>query len=1009
MSRVTFRGLAVLLLWMWGSDFSCNADELPTCQPKDFHYEFTDCDESGGRWRVSVPTPGICTGGAPNAPIRLNDCNMTCKAGYFFNVSELKCQKCPMGTYSLGGGIAFDSWKSIPPGFHVVVENFQPAFRALIAPMRGDSPPVNCSQFGWQPAGDVIASPLSPCTSILIYTARLVKPGNLTYTYQYVDDNVVFQFQAQDEQCQSFEEAEQSKWPPLTEEGIFRSITIPLKAGLNVLKWRTIGVNSERNQHPKPVLIKSIEISGLAYASSCIQCDNGSYSGEGATACRDCPRNTYSGRGAGQCLNCTQHQYSVKGSAKCLLKLPCTENDYYQSHSRCDNQKQTMVTYKWIEPKICDDEVATAVHLLEPEMKACPPCNPGMHYSNSSSCTFCPKNHFSNGLHGCRPCPVTAAPNYSYQYTVWNELPSDMEASCMSITKEGCRTTEGWRLAGDHIHSGLGHTEDTYVVLVLKIPGFRTQEGIVNGRPIEVGKISFIFELSCSASCELLFMQESSTRGTSIIQSWNGPNVNGKQHYTYAISQNDTYEFSWIFWKHGSSNGISLSTEGGNISSKKTLSDDRAKIYSVNVTNTLDGGASECLPCPRGFKRDGCIPCPAGHYIDTNTTECRRCPPDTFVSESFAYGVEACKPCGPGLQSDNGITCYSDCSLHTASGHQYDFQRLAGFHQVQGSHLFTSSGTEYFHHFNLSLCGKEAHGQTICANNITAHGSDESIDVLRSVICRSTIIPMKNNEGVRSLAAQSISLGDHLIGVTTETSLSNITVIKEFIQKKSRYPDVHLFYFSPFTTRACPIGRWTTVTLYCDVSAAGNGTITLPPSCPDGTCDGCSFHFFWRSKWACPTCNEDDYEVVAGECTKGVQTIHYIAPNHCLLPEGVKKLENKRRSCSSVPEEIQIVIGLAALMGILLFVLVVYFWKKNRKLEYKYMKLVQSASSKDGELPPAESCGIHDDEEDQFDSVEFRESKGQLLLNKLRFMASTKDGKRQPFESLHLTAKDDLT
>lgn len=60
------------------------------------------------------------------------------------------------------------------------------------------------------------------------------------------------------------------------------------------------------------------------------------------------------------------------------------------------------------------------------------------------------------------------------------------------------------------------------------------------------------------------------------------------------------------------------------------------------------------------------------------------------------------------------------------------------------------------------------------------------------------------------------------------------------------------------------------------------------------------------------------------------------------------------------------------------------------RLEYKYMKLVQSASNKDGELPPAESCALHDDEEDHFDSVEFKESKSKLLINKLRSMAGTK-------------------
>lgn len=34
------------------------------------------------------------------------------------------------------------------------------------------------------------------------------------------------------------------------------------------------------------------------------------------------------------------------------------------------------------------------------------------------------------------------------------------------------------------------------------------------------------------------------------------------------------------------------------------------------------------------------------------------------------------------------------------------------------------------------------------------------------------------------------------------------------------------------------------------------------------------------------------------------------------------------------------------------------------RLEYKYMKLVESSSGKDGELPAAESCGLHDDDDE---------------------------------------------
>jgi hypothetical protein len=50
---------------------------------------------------------------------------------------------------------------------------------------------------------------------------------------------------------------------------------------------------------------------------------------------------------------------------------------------------------------------------------------------------------------------------------------------------------------------------------------------------------------------------------------------------------NDSYTFSWAFQK--------LQLGQSNRSIK--VVDDVAKIFSINVTNTIDGGAAMCLPC----------------------------------------------------------------------------------------------------------------------------------------------------------------------------------------------------------------------------------------------------------------------------------------------------------------------------------------------------------------------------------------------------------------------------
>lgn len=81
---------------------------------------------------------------------------------------------------------------------------------------------------------------------------------------------------------------------------------------------------------------------------------------------------------------------------------------------------------------------------------------------------------------------------------------------------------------------------------------------------------------------------------------------------------------------------------------------DVAKIYSINVTNVMDGVASYCRPCALEASGVGssCTSCPAGYYIDRDSGTCHSCPPDTVLKAHQPYGVQACEPCGPGTKSN---------------------------------------------------------------------------------------------------------------------------------------------------------------------------------------------------------------------------------------------------------------------------------------------------------------------------------------------------------------------
>ncbi|XP_050739422.1 endosome/lysosome-associated apoptosis and autophagy regulator family member 2-like isoform X2 [Eriocheir sinensis] len=987
-----------LILWVItvGATFTYG---LRTCQPEDFQYEFTECDTDGGRWRVSVPKVETCEGGDPLPPRRTDGCSVSCEPGWYFNVGELECRRCPNGTYSLGGGVKYDSWQTLPAGFNAYTEVFRSAF-FFKERRHGD---LNCSEYGWQTKGDVIASKGGPCAAFLMYTVKLVKEGDVTFVYQYTDEEILFEFEAQNSECQIITDMDGVQWPQLTPEGQWNKKTFKLDPGVYVLHWKTIGIDI--HGHSRPVLIKSIHINGVAHSSECSPCPEGTYSGPAASKCHECPEDTHAPRHSASCQPCDpMTQYAPKGSGKCLPRPPCTSSDYYEMDSPCNEKNQTYVEYKWVEPMVCRQALEGSVPLPPSgKVKACPPCNPGMHYVPGQGCVFCPREHFGDGISSCQACAPNTAPNYGLQYQWWSSMPPNMASTCVSYNDNVCSSPDGWQEAGDHIQTKRGSVDDAYLVLSLKVQGFRGREGFVGGRPMEVGRISFTFELTCSSECQFIFTEASSKNDAKPLQVWTGSQP--RQFYSYLITRNDSYSFSWLFQKvpwEKSSIKPSLSL--------RRFETDVAKIFNINVSNTVEGGASNCLPCFQAQTAAGCIPCPAGHYIEKNTTECTPCPPNTVVTAPLPYGPESCIPCGPGLVAPDHLSCGAECRLKVGN-YTYDLRNISSPRSLTAGTLFTSSGTKFYHVFNISLCGNTT---VNCSNNISySLDGEPASNSVESRVCRFTLVPGVDGvvEGGQTgkLATQSVSLGDHIVGYTTNTTLRNISVIEEFANSSpAASPDLHFFYTTHLSTRACPSGRATTVTLRCDPDQPGQGKVSLPTQCPDGTCDGCNFHFLWSSVYGCRQCLPEDLITVHGECRHGLQKVHYISPRHCRPITG---REGRLVPCSTrLPFLVEVIVLSTVCVALLLCLLLFCLWKKNQRLEYKYMKLVAKESSKDGimELPPAESCALDDGEEEE---VQFSKQPTRGILGKFKqHKVAPTEGRGLLMDSpLTLTSKDQLT
>uniref|UniRef100_A0A671NB52 UPF0577 protein KIAA1324-like n=1 Tax=Sinocyclocheilus anshuiensis TaxID=1608454 RepID=A0A671NB52_9TELE len=874
-------------------------EELQACDA-DYYFQYTECDSTGSRWRVAIPlNPGECTG-LPE-PVQGTDCTFSCKAGEFLEMSAQECTLCAAGTYSLGSGLRFDEWDDIPPGFSSLATNPANAPNGQNA--------STCSSAKWVAQGSYLESNRDECTVSLIYTVHLKKPGSVSFDYQYVDNSIIFEFFIQNDQCQEMDQESNKKWIKLTTHGEWGTHIVNLNSGTNILYWRTTRVTLG-SKAVKPVVLKNIRIEGVAYTSECFPCNPGTFSrAPGSSSCEPCPRDTYSGRGASSCT-------PSEGSAACKSRPPCSEKDYIQTYSTCDEDGKTQVIYKWVEPQICLEAAAGAATLPPSgQREPCPPCNPGFYNNDTATCSPCPSGTSSDGVKACQPCPAGTEPVLGYEYKWWNVLPANMKTSCFNVANNNCDGLNGWEVARDHVQSGAGRSDNDYLILTLTVPGFKLPVSVRGASGSEYGRITFEFETSCSSDCEFYFMTVSVS--TNVIESWDGSKT--KQSYTHIMTENSSVVFTWAFQRTSQTSDVSTNARYVN---------DMVKIYSVTVTNAMDGVASACRACALQSQQAGssCVPCPAGHYIDKETNQCQECPPNTVLSGHHIYGKEACQPCGPGSKSNKEHSvCFSDCSFTYTDQIrtlQYDFSALTSTGSIMNGPSFTAKGTKYYHLFNISLCGAEGHKAAVCRDNVTnlpnedAEGGQQGSSV-EAFLCQSTIIP-SDGRGLRTaLSSQSISLADTF----------------------------------------------------------------------QGTCDGCTFHFLWESSSACPRCTAVDYHAIEGACKAGVQDTVFVWTEPRLCTGGLTLPLKRTSPCEAIDFWLKVGAGLAVFCAILLVSLTCYFWKKNKKLEFKYSKLVMSAN-KECELPAADSCAIMEGEGEENEEEEVVYANKSSLLAKLKAIAT---------------------
>ncbi|KAF0690433.1 Aste57867_18165 [Aphanomyces stellatus] len=645
--------------------------------PSGLNYGFTDCTNNLRTLFFYSPTTQSCTVNSTFSlppPVPNLDCTVSCRRGQFLGADFTNpsapvsgCEKCPFGSYSLGGGKLYSAmmktWQPLAP--------LPPVFdsQCYARDVTSGNWVANCMPWTVDPSGGWIMSGNNSkilanynadrLYSLLRLVATYVRPGNITFQYR-VDaeptyDGVTFMI-----------DGVVAMMPVATTNG-WSEMNFPVNAGSHVFVWKYIK-NDQVDWGADQAAIRTIELTGTSYSdTACMPC-GGDLTRRNRFQCRLCDANQYAASTDPTqpftCNPCPANTYAPPGSfgvAACNPSRPCGMQDLAVFYTPCQLNVRN-VSRVWAQPMTCNASLADpSVYPMNDTNIECGDCTDGYYPDSNGVCQTCPDGQVINAS-GSWSYSMTSSDSENATSVVSTgenaviSLCTKCPAGTIMVRSQiyGTITRRGWSLWPAIVDNG------TAVRNGWKL----TEPGITRDATLSPLWLP---------STSLLFNTTQLNRGQlEINYTLSGiPAVGSGDSASLSLFVNDAP----ISLPHVADNGTfyveiptPLRLDGNNtlavnfVWTTSSAAVDKVANFllrSIEIIGTSTGGSGLCDSCPTGYapnaNQSSCTMCPAGTAATVQSDgglACTTCPANTF-----AYaGSALCTPCGTNTFSVAGST-----------------------------------------------------------------------------------------------------------------------------------------------------------------------------------------------------------------------------------------------------------------------------------------------------------------------------------------------------------------